>query len=272
LCGNAFTVKEGAADVPEVLAAGPQQMLQRDTDFHTAPPRREATPPRGERRKPEVVHKSPALPVGLLVGAGIGVLGLCLLSAGGLSLAWLFRSSESPAPRPPVADEIVQADLPGPAAARPNGGPQAVPDAPPPADGGEEFVDLPERGEDIPGVAGLNPEPHEGAGMPGERPRVAITRGLVMRRAGQTRTLFQIDYRFVQGAPAAGVRYGWVIRTARGQSYKQTLAPGMLRQQGTLQGQAPVGIRPGDSPYHTFLVIELPGLQEEKISDELVIR
>jgi LSD1 subclass zinc finger protein len=272
-CKTVFTVEMDAANAPDVVPAEspPKQMMQKDIDLRSAPPRRDAPPPKRERSEPEVACKSSALPVGLLIGAGVGVLGLFLLLAGGLALAWLFRSSSSPTPNPPTSEEIARAD--GPELARlNNAGPQAVPDAPPRADGDEEFVDLPERAEDIPGVAGLNPEPHEDAGMAGERPRVAITRGRTLRRTGMRGTFFQIDYRFVKGAPAAGAHYGWVIVTARGQSYKQSLSPGTLRQQGTLQGQAPVGIRPGDSPYRMFLVLELPGLQEEKISDELVIR
>ena len=263
-CGTAFTVKEAAPEVVPVQPP-PKQMLQRDADLRSAPPRREAPPPRREPVEPEVARKSSALPVGLLIGGGVGVLGLFLLLAGGIALALLLNSSGS---SPQTSEKSVMAQANEP----PHGDPQAVPDAPPPADGGEEFVDLPERGEDIPGVAGLNPEPKEGAGIAGERPRVAITRGLTQRRAGQVHTFFRIDYRFVQGAPAAGVRYGWVIVTAHGRSYKQSLNPGTLRQQGTLQGQAPIGNRPGDSPYRTYLVIELPGLQEEKISDELVLR
>ncbi|HEY7314383.1 MAG TPA: hypothetical protein VH643_33855 [Gemmataceae bacterium] len=263
-CGTAFTVKEAAPEVVPVQPP-PKQMLQRDADLRSAPPRREAPPPRRERVEPEVARKSSALPVGLLIGGGVGVLGLFLLLAGGIALALLLKSSGS-SPQTSAKSVVAQANEP------PRGDPQAVPDAPPPADGGEEFVDLPERSEAIPGVAGLNPEPKEGAGMAGERPHIAITRGRSLRRTGMAGTFFAIEYRFVKGAPAAGAHYAWVILTARGQKFTQRLTPGTLLPQGTLQGRAPTGLQPGDAPYRMFLVLELPGLPEEKISDELVLR
>src|SRR5207244_394822 len=72
-----------------------------------------------------------------------------------------------------------------------------------------------------------------------------------------------------------GVPYAWVLRTARGRGYKQSLSALGLRPQGTLSGRA-LGAVWFDAPYQTFLAVEtlVPGRgwQMERISDILMIR
>jgi predicted Zn finger-like uncharacterized protein len=282
-CGDAFLLKEEAAPIPEVLPARPpaeKQWLQTSKSTRPSLPRHDALPPRRERRKPEVVRKSSGAPVALIVGICAGVFGLFVLIAGGIALALILRSSDDSASSTPAGQPMAQANPPlappppGLEPARQNiAGPQAIPDAPPAIEGSEEFVDLPERGENMPGVAGLNPEPPAQApGAPSVRPRVVLTRGLAMRRTGQARMTFEVSYRFVQGAPTPGVRYIWVIAPARGPSYKLTLSPGVLQPQGTLSGPPPVSPNSLNSPYRIYLTMALPGTPEEIISNELTIR
>ena len=174
-CGNIFSVEPKAVAVPK--AAPPprprmEEATQRAHDFEIVSARRGPMPkprrdPAPVRKEPQVeARKSSRLPVGLLVGLGVGAFGLFIVIVGGGLLIWLARPSSSS--KTSTDSEVAQANAEAgaPLAAPFAAGPRAVPDAP--ADeGNEEFVDLPERGEAIPGVAGLNPEHPQGeAGAP----------------------------------------------------------------------------------------------------------
>ena len=261
-----------------------EEATQRAHDFEIVSARRGPMPkprrdPAAVRKEPQVeARKSSRLPVGLLVGLGVGAFGLFIVIVGGGLLIWLARPSSSS--KTSTDSEVAQAnaDAGAPLAAPFAAGPRAVPDAP--ADeGNEEFVDLPERGEAIPGVAGLNPEHPQGeAGAPAPpvgAPRVALTNGRVQRVSRRPGLFFHINYRFEQGAPAGTMRYSWVIFTAHGRAFQQRLAPGTLAQQGSLEGQ--ILANRADAPFRTFLMAEMvvpgrPGLQQVKISDELTFR
>jgi len=277
-CATAFKVKEETAALPEVLPSRPtieKEGLQTGKAPRPTPARLGASPPSRERREPSSVRKSPGVPVWLIAGIGIGVFGLFVLAAGGIALIWFLSPSDGPPPRAPEMEPVAQVKPQPPdlEPARQNiAGPQGVPEAPLAVEGGEEFVDLPERGEDLPGVAGLNPEPQPGLGMPTVRPRIALTKATVVRRAGQPHLYFEVDYRFVQGAPAEAVRYTWVIAPARGPVIKLTLNPDALRARGTLRCQPPVSPSRLDAPYRIYLMMGLPGAPEEIISNELTLR
>jgi len=284
-CASIFALGDAAEIAEEAPARRPleNERLQSGKDYKPSAPR--AVPPSRERREREVERKPSGVSVGLLVGVGVVVGGMFLLLVGGGAALWfLFSRSEdgvSVSNSPPM-EAMAPADLapPVPQAARQAAAaPQAVPEAPA-ADVGEEFVDLPERGEDMPGVAGLKPEQPQGPGgppgMPGARPRVALLNGRAGRVPGRTGIAFQVEYRFEQGVPAGTLRYSWVILTARGQAYKQRLTAGQLQNQGTLQGRV-LGAGWTQGPYQTYLAVEMlvpgrPGLQEEKISEVLTIR
>ena len=303
-CGHVFTVEPKPVAVPKAAPPPPQARKEEArqeallaptvylNDPISRPRMEEATQPAGDfeivsarrgsmpkpksdaapaRNDPQVVaRKSSSLPVGLLVGVGFGAFGLFILLIGGGLLIWLAISSSSS--KPSTSTEIAQAKV---EAGLQQTGPRAVPDAP--ADeGDEEFVDLPEHGEAIPGVAGLNPEQPQGeAGPPAGAPRVVLTNGQAQRVRGRPGLIFRVRYRFEQGAPVATTRYSWVIFTARSRAFIQRLAPGTLAQQGALEGQ--ILTNPTEAPFRTFLIAEMavpgrPGLQQVKISDEMTFR
>jgi uncharacterized Zn finger protein (UPF0148 family) len=284
-CGHTFTVEPKPAAVPKAASAARPRMEEATRpadDFDIAAARRGPLPkPKRDavaaRSEPQVtVRKSSHLPVGLLVGLGVGVFGLFILVVGGGVLIWLASSAGSS--ETSTNSEVAQAKSSeaGPGQAGPfAAGPRAVPDAPA-NQGDEEFVDLPERGEAIPGVAGLNPEPSQGeAGAPAGAPRVVLTGGRAQQMSRQAGLVFHVNYRFEQGAPVATMRYGWVIFTARGRAFIQRLAPGTLAQQGSLEGQ--IQTNRAEAPFRTFLIAEMavpgrPGLQQVKISDEMTFR
>jgi hypothetical protein len=279
-----FAVEDSATpEIRPTRRTAEKEMLQTDRDYKPAP--RGAAPSRA-RRAPDVGRKSSGLPVGLLIGGAVVLGGLFLLLFAGGVIAWfLLRSPTPDAGDAPLATikpvEPGNAPPPVPEAARQiTAAPQAVPEAPAAADAGEEFVDLPERGENMPGVAGLKPDQPQGPGgppgMPVGRQRVALTNARAVRVPGRSGMVFQVDYRFEEGMPAGGLRYHWVIVTARGQAFKQSLGAGQLRDQGTLQGRA-LGAGWVQGPYQTYLAVEVlvpgrAGLQDVKISDVLTIR
>jgi hypothetical protein len=243
----------------------------------------------GEREAPSSSGISLML---VLLGLGAALFGLFIVVGGGLLMWFLLRSSPSLPVLPPPAEAVVAVEerpaaavqaapavapanerpaIPGAEAAR------LMPEAPAVADGEEQFFDLPERNA-AEGAADAGPPPVPGNPppvVPGAKVRVTLSNGRAGRMIGRPGTTFEVSYRFEQGSPTmAGVRYSWVIVTARGRSFKQTLSAAVLRAEGTLQGQA-LGSLWADAPYRTFLVIErlVPGSgwQEERISDVLVI-
>jgi hypothetical protein len=217
----------------------------------------------------------------LLIGLGVGLAGMFLMLIGGVVLWLVLRSTDAPvATEPQGIASVGGANGARPA---PEGAlqmaraPQAVPEAPPAAEGDEEFVDLPERDEVVQTVGGLNPEPNAGAaapGMPAVRPKIAITSARAVRVVGRPGVNFEINYRFEQGAPVEGMRYGWVIVTRRRGAYKLTLTADRLHPQGTLTGRLGLVTSNLDAPFRIYLIAEMPGdqgMKEEKISNEMTI-
>ncbi len=284
-CASVFMVEARNAPPSKAVSARPpdRDMLQTGKDVR--PASRRSPPTIRTHDEPVVTRKSSGVPVGLLIGLGVGVAGLFFLLIGGGAVLWfvLSRSSDPPPPVPPPVEVVAQV-VPAPAVAEPARqvvpAAQAVPEAPAAVEGAEEFVDLPERGEAMPGVAGLNPEQPQGGvpgpGMPGARPRVALSNGRAVRVVGRAGMSFQVDYRFEQSTPQAAARYKWVILTARGKVFPISLTAAQLQASGTLQARG-LGATSIDAPYQTFLAIEVSvpgrlGIQVEKISDVLTIR
>jgi hypothetical protein len=169
--------------------------------------------------------------------AGVAGAFLLFLLVAGVGLWWLLRA--------------------GPAAVAPAA---IAPVAPPVVAGGKEEGAVP------PGPAGAATG----------KVWVVLSGGTAQRAPGRPGMVFQVKYRFTEGAPAqGGVRYNWIIQTARGQSFKRTLTALDLRPEGTLEGRA-TGTVWIDGPYRTYLAVEklVPGrgLQEEKLSEVLTIR
>jgi hypothetical protein len=161
-----------------------------------------------------------------------------------------------------------------------------VPDAPL-GNGKEQFVDLPERGEGLNGIAGVNFGPAEPpAGNNQEANALAVNPDLqaeaaivTLANASSSRTTrpigtaFRVDYSFPNGRPA-GARFAWFIVTQNGRALKVTYSAAELRASGTLMCRGP-GIVPG--PYKCFLAVEklVPGklgLQEVRVSEVLSFR
>jgi hypothetical protein len=226
---------------------------------------------------PKILRKAARMPMGLLIGLGAGLAGMFLLMIGGFILWLVLRSSGEPHAIEAVA--AANGDRPAPEGAMQMArGPQAVPEAPPAAEGDEEFVDLPERDEVVQTVGGLNPEPQPAGGAPAPpavRPRVAITGVRAASMGGRPGVSFEISYRFEQGAPVPGMRYGWVIVTQHRRAFKLTLNADALHEQGTLRGHLRFVKSNVDAPFRIFLIAEMPGdqgMKEEKISNEMTIR
>ncbi len=237
--------------------------------------------PKSVSRTGKILRKAAGLPMGLLIGVAAGVAGMFLFLVGGVVLWLVLRS---PATGPSGESQTIETvaakgDPLAPEASRQMvRGSQAVPEAPPAAEGGEEFVDLPEREEVVQTVGGLNPDPKPGEGAPDApavRPKIAITSARAVRVGGRPGVYFEINYRFEQGAPRPGMRYGWVIVSQRRGAFMLRLTADSLREQGTLKGHLRNVTSNLDAPFRIFLVAEVPGDQgtkEEKISNEMTIR
>ena len=231
---------------------------------------------------PKVLRKVARLPLGVLIGLGVGCAGMFMLLMGAVVLWLVLRSTGAPPSGEPQALEAVgtpNGDRLAPEASRQMArAPQAVPEATPTAEGDEVFVDLPERDEVVQTVGGLNPDPQPGEGGPGApavRPKIAITGARAARGGGRPGVYFEITYRFEQGAPAPGMRYGWVVVTRRRGAYKMPLTADKLHEQGTLSGHLKFVTSNLDAPFRIFLIAEMPGgqgMKEEKISNEMTIR
>jgi hypothetical protein len=309
-CGHVFVAAPVAtvAAPPAPAPVRPAEQVQRQP----VPPRPAAVPP---VQPVSVPAPKPTRVWPLLLLGCFGLAGVSALVVGGGGLLWLALV-RSHATQAAAEAAVAEAQADGQAQPLPGGPvqPAAAPEWPlapaaagdagfrpvaaAPAGGGEErFFDLPEREEGrpaLPGFAGSGaggappagppipplpqpPVPPVGA-MPGQAGRVALSGGRAERVRGRAGMAFQVEYRFVEGGPALGgaVRYVWIIETARGRGFRQTLRPGELRAQGTLSGRA-LGAVWFDAPYRTYLAVERlvpgrPGWQEERISDVLTFR
>jgi hypothetical protein len=261
---------------------------------------------RKSRRSPDVSKQSggTVLPL-VLLGGGVIVFCLGLMGVGiYLLMAPARTTSSNPIaavqnvagfdqPMVPAgqlaggnAPAVPAGEVPGfpggpPAGAPPVPGmPAAAADPGPVGEGGEEFVDLPERREAsavVPGLPGTR-DPDAPAGrpeVPAPKVKVALS-GAMAQRAPGLRVTFRVNYKFTEGAPAdGGLRYVWVVTTARGKVFPKILIAGDLKQEGTLEMTA-TGVSPLEAPYQSVLAIELPGpggaARLERISEVVAFR
>ncbi len=242
---------------------------------------------------------------GLLLGLVLGGAGL-LLIAGGVLLIVVLRpkaSGQADAPAvaqvnpdkgavvqpaqgaPPANAEKPLAEVPAANEVPANEVLARVEPAPAVGNGKEQFVDLPERGEGLNGIAGVNfgpaeqPPPAQGnppparPNLPAEAAAATLANASATRNPRMAGMVFRVDYSFPNGRPA-GTRFAWIIVPRTGLPFKVTYVSAELRASGTLSCRGPAAAH---GPYQCFLAVEkfVPGklgLQEVRISDILTFR